>query len=472
MIIQFRDRLKKRKFIEWLNVTSNTPAHPHLDRSYYFLRKSVGVIGIATPFVLVILTMILGNSFVISDSISSYYYTVTRNIFVGSMCAVAIFLICYRYENLDDFVSTVAGASAIGVALFPTTPDNATGLQIAIGWAHGSFAVCFIGSLAFMALIFRKKGPKPTVEKLWRNQVYLLCSITIFECVVLLILIAVIQNLILPGKPWLPSLHPILVLECFALWAFGFAWFVKGETIWQDPPKEGSPALGGVPNSKTRDVASTLGILAGLLGVIHGVFEILQRNVAPSGVFISAMGPPCQPNKVWPFCFPAMTIIPYYYWVTGVLAIIVSLIILVWAAVFVQRKHGGLVLILLSIIQLLVGGGYISPILCFIAGVIGTRIKVSSTWWRVQLPDHWQPGLAKCWPWSLIPFVFWLAGYVFLGYFFNEFMLIFFTLGLLLLAIITVFTILTGFAYDIQRQTDAHRAPSAGGLPQPQDGAR
>jgi hypothetical protein len=72
----------------------------------------------------------------------------------------------------------------------------------------------------------------------------------------------------------------------------------------------------------------------------------------------------------------------------------------------------------------------------------------------------------------LIPFVFWLAGYVFLGYFFNEFMLIFFTLGLLLLAIITVFTILTGFAYDIQRQTDAHRAPSAGGLPQPQDGAR
>jgi hypothetical protein len=221
-----------RQFRNWLNETSNTPQH--LARSYLFLRKSIGVIGIALPFVLVIGTMILENRLVISDSISSYYYTVTRNILVGSLCACAIFLICYRYEHLDDFVSTVAGVSAIGVALFPTTPDNATGQQIAIGWAHGVFAACFLIALAIIALIFRKSDQKNptdrTPEKLQRNKVYLLCSITIFACVVLLLLIALIQNLILSG-PLLPSLHPILVLETLALWAFGFAWFVKGETL-------------------------------------------------------------------------------------------------------------------------------------------------------------------------------------------------------------------------------------------------
>jgi hypothetical protein len=477
-----------RQFIQWSKETSNTPEH--LARSYLFLRKSVGVIGIATPFVLVIGTMILGNSFVIEDSISSYYYTVTKNIFVGSMCAVAIFLICYRYEHLDDFVSTVAGAFAIGVALFPTAP---TGQQTAIGWAHGVFAAFFIGSLAIMALIFRKKDPKPTVEKLQRNKVYKWCSITIIACVVLLILIAIIQNLtsiplLKSFHPilwlesvlwfeWLKPLNPVLWLECIALWAFGFAWFVKGETIWKDPPKEGIPAPGGVWNSKTRVVASTLGILAGLLGVIHGIFEIIQGNVAPSGVFMLAVGPPCQANRVWHQCFPAMTIIPNFF-VTGVLAIIVSLLIFLWAAVFVQTKNGGLFLILFSIIQLLVGGGFISPELGIIAGVVGTRIKVPFTWWSVQLSDRSQRRLEKGWPWFLRAFLFVLAAYVILGSLFNDFLLsltllpLFFALGLLLLAILTVLTVLSGFAYDIQRQTDDHRALSAGMLTQQQDGAQ
>jgi hypothetical protein len=491
-----------KQFIQWSKETSNTPEH--LARSYLFLRKSVGVIGIATPFVLVIGTMILGNSFVIKDSISSYYYTVTGNIFVGSMCASAIFLICYRYEHLDDFVSTAAGAFAIGVALFPTAP---TGQQTAIGWAHGFFAAFFIFSLAIMARIFRKTDPdptkKPTCEKLLRNKVYLSCSITIFACVGLLILIAIIQNLTsilaiiqnLTSIPllksfhpilwlesvlwleWLKPLNPVLWLECIALWAFGFAWFVKGETIWKDPPKEGIPAPGGVWNSKTRVVASTLGILAGLLGVIHGIFEIIQGNVAPSGVFMLAVGPPCQANRVWHQCFPAMTIIPNFF-VTGVLAIIVSLLIFLWAAVFVQRKNGGLFLILLSIIQLLVGGGFISPELGIISGVVGTRIKVPFKWWRVQLSDRSQRRLEKGWPWFLRAFLFVLAAYVILGSLFNDFLLsltllpLFFALGLLLLAILTVLTVLSGFAYDIQRQTDDHRALSAGMLPQPQDGAR
>ena len=486
-----------RQFIQWSKETSNTPEH--LARSYLFLRKSVGVIGIATPFVLVIGTMILGNRFGISDSISSYYYTVTRNIFVGSMCASAIFLICYRYEHLDDFVSTAAGAFAIGVALFPTAP---TGQQTAIGWAHGVFAACFIISLAIMARIFRKKDSKPTDEKLQRNKVYKWCSNTIFACVGLLILIAIIQNLTsilaiiqnLTSIPLLKSFHPILWLEsvlwlewlkplnpvlwfeCIALLAFGFAWFVKGETIWKDKV-EGDPASGGVWNSKTRVVASTLGILAGLLGVIHGIFEILQGNVAPSGVFMLAVGPPCQANRVWHQCFPAMTIIPNFL-VTGVLAIIVSLLIFLWAAKFVQRKNGGLFLILLSIIQLLVGGGFISPILCFIAGVVGTRIKVPFKWWSVQLSDRSQRRLKKGWPRFLFAFLFVLAAYVILGSLLNNFLLsltllpLFFALGLLLLAILTVLTVLSGFAYDIQRQTKAHQAPSAGELTQPQAGAQ
>jgi len=213
--------------------------------------------------------------------------------------------------------------------------------------------------------------------------------------------------------------------------------------------RQAIPAPGGMRNCATRVVASLLGILAGLVGLFHGHFETLQGNVAPSGIFIYAMGPPCHANRVWHLCFPAVTIIPNFF-VTGVLAIIVSLIVILWAAAFVQRKYGGLVLILLSIIQFLVGGGYISVCLGIAAGVAGRKIQAPFTWWRAHLSFHLLHVLARLWPWSLLFFFFWLAGIVLLGYFFNELVLSLvpfsfsFTLVLILLAV------LTGFAHDTQ----------------------
>jgi len=125
--------------------------------------------------------------------------------------------------------------------------------------------------------------------------------------------------------------------------------------------------------SKTRAAASIIGIFAGLGGASHGPGEILQGNIAPSGIVIEA----------WPELTvlrgePAMTIIPNFL-VTGVLTIIFGLIVAVWSAKFVQRKNGGLVLVLLSIIMLLVGGGLFPPVFGVVAGIIGTRIKPSNT---------------------------------------------------------------------------------------------
>jgi hypothetical protein len=125
--------------------------------------------------------------------------------------------------------------------------------------------------------------------------------------------------------------------------------------------------------SKTRAAASIIGIFAGLGGgVLHGVGEILQGNIAPNGIMIEAW-----PGLTAVSGEPAMTIFPSFL-VTGVLAIIFGLIVAIWAAAFVQKKNGGLVLILLTIIMLLVGGGLIPPIFGVIAGIVGTRIKHSA----------------------------------------------------------------------------------------------
>jgi hypothetical protein len=120
----------------------------------------------------------------------------------------------------------------------------------------------------------------------------------------------------------------------------------------------------------TKAAASILGIAAGLIGTFHGYNETLQGSTAPSGILINAIGPPCQGNA----CFPAMTVVPNFYY-TGILAIIFSLFILLKAVAFVERKNSGLWMIGLSVVQLLVGGGFLPPVLGLASGIINTRIK-------------------------------------------------------------------------------------------------
>ena len=131
----------------------------------------------------------------------------------------------------------------------------------------------------------------------------------------------------------------------------------------------------------TSITVATFGVLAGLAGIEHGIGEVLQGNRAPDGIMILS----------WPDSAlfqivggePAMTIVPNLL-LTGILAIVVSLIFLVWATLFVQRKHGGRILLLLSLVLLVVGGGFGPPVLGVIVGLAATRMHAPLTWWR----DH------------------------------------------------------------------------------------
>jgi hypothetical protein len=69
----------------------------------------------------------------------------------------------------------------------------------------------------------------------------------------------------------------------------------------------------------TRLVAAALGVFAGFGGPEHGIFEMLQGHVKPEGLMIASMGPPCDPEKVWNLCKPAMTVVPSFLF-TGILA--------------------------------------------------------------------------------------------------------------------------------------------------------
>jgi len=205
--------------------------------SYLSLRKAVGIIGVSLPFVLVIGKRLVEGPG-IEPSISDYYYTIMGDVFVGSLCAVGVFLLSYRgYEKKDDLAGDFACLCSIGVALFPTRPELAsTHLQTNIGRVHYALATLLFLTLAYFSLVlFRKTNPeKPmTQQKKQRNVIYKVCGIAMLACIGLLGL-----NALFPGGPSIQRLHPVFWLETIALLFFGISWLVKGEAILTDRDTE------------------------------------------------------------------------------------------------------------------------------------------------------------------------------------------------------------------------------------------
>jgi hypothetical protein len=197
----------------------------------------------------------------------------------------------------------------------------------------------------------------------------------------------------------------------------------------------------------TRIIAASFGVLAGFGGLEHGYFEMLQGNVRPESIMVASMGAPCVPEEIWNACEPAMTIIPNFL-ITGILAMVLGLVTMVWAGVFVQRQQGGTILALLSFGLLLFGGGIFPPVIGIIGGVVGTRINT---------PVKKQPGpvwkmLAKAWPWTIVVFFVWLFGQFVIGYFFNEFLMENAVIIPIMILGLLVFSILAGYGHDLQKQ--------------------
>jgi hypothetical protein len=199
--------------------------------SYLSLRRAVGLIGIVLPFVLALGEFLL-DDWGLRGSVSNYYYSSMGDVFVGSMCAIAVFLFSYRgYERRDDVAGNLACIFALGVALFPAEPEaGATARQNVIGALHLFFAAGLLLTLAYFSLaLFRLTSPHPTPQKLQRNRVYTVCGYIILACVALCAAVK-----LLPGNALLLTYSPVFWLEAVAIVAFGVSWLIKGEAILAD----------------------------------------------------------------------------------------------------------------------------------------------------------------------------------------------------------------------------------------------
>ncbi|MET8546040.1 hypothetical protein ABZW03_36225 [Kitasatospora sp. NPDC004799] len=191
-------------------------------RTIAILRLGVGLIGIllppALPFGNWLAAQLTGRS---TDgfwpgSMSGAYYTGTRNILVGALCALGVFLICYRYDRRDDRWSTAAGFFAVGVALCPVAPEGASSLQRTVGAFHLAFAGLLFVMLAMFCL-YSFRNPR-SAQPARVGTAYLVAGVVILASLAL----AVLAGMTGVGSDW--SVQPLYLGEWLATWAFGAAW--------------------------------------------------------------------------------------------------------------------------------------------------------------------------------------------------------------------------------------------------------
>lgn len=230
------------------------------------LRMLIGYVAVSLPVALVCgenlrdllladeAGRVLGQAqrVLVEGSISAYFHTGMRDVFVGALCAIGVFLICYRgYAQWDNVAAKVAGGCALLVALFPTpersyeavdtgvpAPDSVTLFSTVyapdppyVGWMHFGAAAVFFVTLALMSLLlFTRTGTvPPTPHKKMRNRVYVACGV-----VILVSVIAIALGKLVGPEAWALRTSYVFWWEAVAVEAFGLSWLTKAEVMLAD----------------------------------------------------------------------------------------------------------------------------------------------------------------------------------------------------------------------------------------------
>jgi hypothetical protein len=206
----------------------------------------------------------------------------------------------------------------------------------------------------------------------------------------------------------------------------------------------------------TRTVVIAFALLCGLSGITAGLFELRQGNVVPDSLVISTIGPEYSMWRTYDFTelqetYSALTIIPNFF-VTGILAIIISALGIIWANWFIQNKYGVIIYFLISIIQVLVGGSFVLD-LAIMTTLIATRINQPLMWWRSHLSEPLQYFFCIIWPWSMLFYT--ALSIVLLGIpilaLIDAGLLSYMSSASALMFIPIILMIISGFAHDIRR---------------------
>lgn len=215
-------------------------------RSYLLNRMVIGVIGVLLPTLLFIAdSLFLRGAVSVRGSLSAYYHTPARDLFVAALCVTGVMLLTYmaaQASTWDFWLSSAAGVAVLGVALLPTkrpnqdvsaplcgpdsipVPPGCTQLQQAFGETavatiHYICAAIFILGLAAICFLFAHREQIHGGSTA-RARLHRLCGVLILAAVAWVGLGSALNVEIF-------SFTPLYVGEVVSVYAFGLSWFMK-----------------------------------------------------------------------------------------------------------------------------------------------------------------------------------------------------------------------------------------------------
>jgi hypothetical protein len=229
-------------------------------KSYLLIRTVVGFIGILLPLVFIIgEAYLLRGGVHVRGSISAYYHSSMRDLFVAGLSVTGFLLATYmagQTRTRDFWLSLVAGVAVLGVVFFPTSrpgltndaprcgttpmPDGCSPVQQQLGetptaTAHFVCAVVFILSLAAIAFLFAYR------ERKWNGSAAMWLIQKICGWVIIGAVVWAVVGELIDATVW--ELTPLYLGEVVSVWAFGVSWLLTGRDLLRGlVPGYGPPA--------------------------------------------------------------------------------------------------------------------------------------------------------------------------------------------------------------------------------------
>ena len=187
-------------------------------RSYFSLRKAVGLIGMLLPFVLMLGNYLYFGGEVVLPTISQYYHSPMRDVFVGGLITMAAFMFFYcGYGKTDRIFGILAGSLTLGVVFFPTSASATSGE----GQFHGFFAISLFVVLAVIS-IFDFPRKRPGMKKGTTDKLQVIFGLVMLGCVTATCMYYALRGFVKAEG------YFVFITESIALIAFGISWFTEG----------------------------------------------------------------------------------------------------------------------------------------------------------------------------------------------------------------------------------------------------
>ncbi|HEX2207545.1 MAG TPA: hypothetical protein VHG93_07665 [Longimicrobium sp.] len=199
----------------------------HVTATYFTLRTGIAVIAAFLPLVLW-LGGLIRFRLPLQSSMSAYYNTDMRDVFVGVLCATGAFL--YLYKGFGDRENLALNAAGVFAVLTALIPPGGVKLEPFMLTPHGAAGVLFFVAIGYVC-IFRASDTLPLMKDRGAAEMYSRAYKLFGWAMIASPVAAWLLNVL--WRSGSPTGAYVFFVELLGVWTFAAYWILKSRELAQ-----------------------------------------------------------------------------------------------------------------------------------------------------------------------------------------------------------------------------------------------